>query len=209
MNLKSLYTITPEIIGGEAGKLQYTAYCPIITKPENRATQTINNFSRHACGEFIKYACELGREICEESSVTRCYQLMFSSRFLISFKYEMRMFDEKKEPFIFAAGSVWNTSCGSAAGLKEFFRGNVRYREMILYILSGKIKEKEASGEKLCPDWHSRLYAAWKNMGYYLCKEGFVFLLPPKTIKAEETRTSEILVTFAEIKNQLGGRLLT
>ena len=79
---------------------------------------------------------------------------------------------------------------------------------MILYILSGKIKEKKANGEVLLPDWHSRLYAAWKNMGYYLCKEGFVFILPRGTLKNEETRTAEILIPFMELKNQLGGRLL-
>ena len=134
---------------------------------------------------------------------------MYSSRFLISFKYEMSLFDEMLKPYCQISGAVWNTSCGSAVALKEFFRGNVRYREMIMYILSGKIKEKMAEGERFCRDWHCRLYAAWENMGYYLCPEGFVFLLPKNTLKEEETRTVEILVPFAELKNQLGGRLLT
>ncbi len=205
--MRNLYTITPEIISGEVGKLQYTSYCPVITKPENSATRTINNFSRHACGEFVKYAACIGEKMEEENSITRCYQLMYTSRFVISFKYEMHLFDEKLKPYNCVTGAVWNTSDGSGVNIKEFFRGNVRYREMILYILSGKIKEKIASGEKFFSDWHSRLYSSWQNTGYYVCPEGFVFLIPRGSLK-EETRTMEILVSFSELKNQIKTVLL-
>lgn len=205
--MRNLYTINPEIINGESGKVKYTVYCPVIEKPVTGAIQTINNFSRHACGEFVKYAGELGTVMQEESSITRCYQLMYSSRFIISYKYEMHLFNQSLRPYNKISGAVWNINSGSAVGIKEFFRGNVRYKEMILYILSGKIKEKIASGEKVYSDWYSRLYACWNNMGYYLCNEGFVFLLPEQTLK-EEIRTQEILVPFSELKNQLGGRLL-
>lgn len=207
--MKNMYTITSEIINGKEGKLQYTAYCPVITKPENGAMRTVNNFSRHACGEFIKYAREISKIMTEENSIVRCFQLMYSSRFIVSFKYEMQLFDEKLMPYNQISGAVWNAYCGSGVALKEFFRGNVRYKEMILYILSGKVKEKAAKGEVFCSGWNERLYAAWEGMGYYLCPEGFVFLMPKNTVKAEENRTTEIFIPFAELKNQLGGRLLT
>jgi len=207
--MRNLYTVTSEIISGEQGNIQYTAYYPIITSPENGAMRTINNFSGHACGEFIKYVRELSKCTEKTISVTRCYQLMYSSRFLISFKYETTLPDKDNGMYFHKSGVVWNTSCGSAVTVKEFFRGNVRYKEMILYILSGKIKEKVSKGERFCGDWHSRLYSSWQNMGYYICPEGFVFLLPKNTLRDEENSTAEILIPFAELKNQLGGRLLT
>ena len=206
--MRKMYAVNSEIISGEAGKLKYTAYCPIIEKPEKGAIRTINNFSRHACGEFVKYAMVMGEKIQEESSIARCYQLMYASRFIISFKYEMHLFDENLKPYNNITGAVWNVSDGSGVHVKEFFRWNVRYKEMILYVLSGKIKEKIAAGEKFYTEWHSNLYSAWQNMGYYICPEGFVFLIPAGVLK-EETRTREVLVTFSELKNQLGGPLLT
>lgn len=133
---------------------------------------------------------------------------MFSSRFLISFKYEMNVFDEKKVQYRHISGAVWNVANGSSVHIKEFFRGNVRFKEMVLYILSGKIKEKIVCGENVRKDWHTCLYAAWQNTGYYICKEGFVFLLPKNTVKINEKGTTEILVSFSELKNQLGSRLL-
>ena len=205
---RNFYEIVPEVINGEIGNISYNVYCPVILQPENNACRTINNFSRHECGEFLKYIQDELGGCNQRSEVARCYQLMYQSAFILSLKYEMNVPDNKGKLFTFISGAVWNTREGRRVELKEFFRGNVRFREIILYIISGKIKSKIAAGEKFHSDWHSRLYAASKKMGYYVCKEGFVFLFPSDTFKAGENKNVEILVGFMDLKNQLSSRLL-
>ena len=122
MYKRNFYDVDTEVINGEWGALSYTAYCPVIRSPETPACHTINNFSRHSCAEFINYARVNSELSYEKRSVARCFQLMYASRFILSIKYEMSIFDDEMHPYTAVSGAVWNTKSGSAVELREFFR---------------------------------------------------------------------------------------
>ena len=126
---------------------------------------------------------------------------MFYSRFIISYKYEGVTFDEKGCLKNIIFGAVWNTRTCSAYKLKDFFKNNVRHKEIILYVLTSKIKEKISRGEAPAPDWLVKLYSSFDYLGYYLCKEGFVFVLPYDVFPGDTQ--PEILISYMELKNQL------
>lgn len=209
---KSFYDVKTEIICNECGNVKYDIHYPVILQPSTVPTGTVNNFSLHQAREFEKYVCGVlapaAQRSEEEMRASMRYQIMYNSRFLISYKYEMCAFDANCKQQFFTKGAVWNTSCGSAVRLTEFFRGNVRYKEIILYILSSKIKEKIAQGEKFHPDWNTRMYGTFKPENYYICTEGFIFLFPQGTLKADCGRTEEYLVSFMELRNQMKTGLL-
>ena len=209
MYKRNLYDIACDVICGREGKVDYSIYCPVIESPQTGGTSTINNFSRHSSGEFINYIKnDLAPSAKQDVSVARCFLLMYQSRFMVSFKYEMNSFDKKMNPITVINGVVWNTKEGSGVALCEFFRGNVRYREMILYVISSKIREKITIGEKFYTDWYARLYSTFKTENYFVCSEGFVFLFPDGTLKEKCGRTEEYLVPFIELKNQIKTVLL-
>ena len=201
------YKIRTEMVSQKRGNLCYDIHYPVIEKPDGTATASINNFSKFAAGEFEKFIhssiVPAAREKEGDFSVARVYRLMYSSRFIISYKYEINSYDNKMNRINLVSGATWNTRTGSLVRLGDFFRKNVRYREMILYILSGKIKQRIADGENFFDDWNARLYAFFKTENYYLCTEGMVFYFPYGALKPNEDRPSEYMISFMELKNQI------
>ena len=201
------YKVKTKIVSEKRGNLSYDIYYPLIEEPSTAMTGSINNFSRFAAGEFEKFIhsgiVPAAREKKEDFSVARIYRLMYSSRFVISYKYEISSYDKDMNRIYLVSGATWNVRTGSLVRLGDFFRQNVKYREMILYILESRIKEKIAGGEKFFDDWKSRLYMSFKTGNYYLCPEGFVFYFDCGTLSASEIKPREFLISFRELKNQI------
>ena len=201
------YKIKTQIVSEKRGNLSYDIYYPVIESPSTVATGSINNFSKFAAGEFEKFIhsgiVPEARKIEGDFSVARIYRLMYTSRFVISYKYETTSYDKNMNRIYLISGATWNTRTGSLIRLGDFFRQNVKYREMILYMLESRIKEKTAKGEKFFDDWKIRLYAAFKTENYYLCPEGFVFYFPYGMLSGGEAKPCEFMISFMELKNQI------
>ena len=206
------YKIRTEIVSQKRGNLSYDIHYPVIENPVGTAVGSINNFSKFAASEFEKFIhssiVPAAREREGDFSVARVYRLMYSSRFIISYKYEINSYDNKMNRINLVSGATWNTRTGSLIRLGDFFRGNVRYREMLLYILHSRIKQQIVNGEKFFDDWSARLYASFKTENYYLCAEGMVFYFPYGALKPNEDRPTEFMISFMELKNQLKTEML-
>ncbi len=200
--------IKTEILYDTIGSNKCIVHYPVITSPHSFATTSINNFSKYYAENFLNTTLTDVFPCLTSEPVTSSmyWQLMFSSRFALSYKYEFTTYNKKGQCIPCISGVVWNTYTGSAFKLKDFFRPNVRYKEIILYILSGKIKERNSKGDTFLNGWYGTLYSAFDSSGYYLCKEGFVFIFEAGTLKAD--RPCELLISYMELKNQLNLKLI-
>lgn len=199
--------IKTEILYDTLGSNKCIVHYPVITSPQSFATISINNFSKFHAENFINITMnEVFPNLTSEPVTSSMYwQLMFSSRFTLSYKYESLTYNKNGECKTLICGAVWNIHTGSAFKLQDFFRPNVRYKEIILYILSGKIKERISKGETFLNGWYGALYSC--SSGFYLCKEGFVFIFEEGTLTPG--CPCELLISYMELKNQLNLKLIT
>lgn len=200
--------IKTDILYDTAGANKCVSHYPVISSPKTHAVTSINNFSRYFAENFLNSTLNnVFPQITKENITSSMYwQLMFSSRFVLSYKYEATTYNKKGECKTLISGAVWNMLTGCAFKLKDFFRPNVRYKEIILYTLSGRIKERISKGETFLNGWYGTLYSAFDFSGYYLCKEGFVFIFEEGTLKEESP--CELLISYMELKNQLNLNLI-
>ncbi|MBQ3053895.1 MAG: hypothetical protein IJC89_03205 [Clostridia bacterium] len=197
------------IISDKTGNLKYDIYYPFIEK-KNVVTNSINNFSLFLAKEFEKHIQTnlkkylIGEE--EEFVITRTFKVSYKSRFLLSYKYDISSYNEQSDKILYIESANWDLKNGSAVKLREFFRGNVRYKEIILYIICSKIREAICKGEKFYPDWQARIYSSFSVDRYYISNEGFVIYFPVGVLKSE--KSSEFLISFKELRNQISTILL-
>ncbi len=209
---KSKYSeVKSGLFSGTVGNIKYDIYYPVISGNVTVAENTVNNFSEFSASRYENFVRNVLSEKwgnAKELKFLRIFQVMYHSKFMISYKYEMSTYDDKMERMCIVESATWNTATGFELRLNEFFRGNVRFREIVLYILKSKIKEKCAAGERFCPDWENRLYSAFNPNCYYVCMEGIVIYMPPGTLAESKGKSLEILIPFMELKNQLKTNLL-
>lgn len=200
--------IKTEILYDTIGSNKCIVHYPLITSPNTFSTISINNFSKYFAENFLNTTLnDIFPHLTSNPVTSSMYwQLMFSSRFVLSYKYEATTYNKNGECKTILCGAVWNVLTGSAFKLKDFFRPNVRHKEIILYILSGKIKERTSKGETFLSGWYGTLYSVFDSSGYYLCKEGFVFIFEEGTLKEESP--CELLISYMELKNQLNLKLI-
>ncbi len=197
--------IKSEIITSHFGGNNCIVHFPVITHPQNQPLNSINNFSRYSAEKFADEVLNSTMPYLPPNNLTilRCWQLMYKSRFVLSYKYEISTYDKNLTYKTSILGAVWNIKYGSSFCLKDFFKKNVRFKELILYILCSKIKDRISKGEVFYPDWYARLYASFDKAGFYLCLEGFVFIFPDGSLKEEHNFHFEQLISYMELKNQL------
>ncbi|MDP4118137.1 MAG: hypothetical protein Q8873_02975 [Bacillota bacterium] len=212
MYMPDFYTVKEDVISGKSGNVEYSVYYPVISAPKTGAAPTINNFSQYNATMFEKNVQTVFAPSAASSSETlnvSChFQVMYQSRFMISFKYLICSYDKHLHSVNLVESSTWNTHTGSAVRLGELFRSNVRHNEIILYTMCSKIREACAEGENFYDDWQPRLYSSFNPSAYYVCAEGIVFYFPPGMLKSDIYNSTEILIPFRELCNQLKTGLL-